>query len=84
MKNVLRIGICDDEEVVYSEMSKYITFYSEQRNIAVESKYYKSGIELIENEDVAGLDILFLDIDMPELDGMKRQTNLISSKGIAK
>lgn len=71
MKNVLRVGICDDEKVIYSEMRKHITFYSEQRKIAVESKYYKSGIELIENEDIANLDILFLDIDMPELDGIE-------------
>lgn len=71
MKNVLRIGVCDDEEVIYKEMSKYITFYSEKKNIAVESKYYNSGIGLIESEDATNLDILFLDIDMPELDGIE-------------
>lgn len=71
MNNVLRIGICDDEKVIYSEMNKYITFYSEQRKIAVKTKYYKSGIELLENEKIIDLDILFLDIDMPELDGIE-------------
>ena len=71
MKNVLRVGVCDDEKVIYSEMNKYITFYSEQRRIAVKTKYYQSGIELIENKDIADLDILFLDIDMPELDGIE-------------
>ena len=55
MNNVLRIGICDDEKVIYSEMNKYITFYSEQRKIAVKTKYYKSGIELLENEKIIDL-----------------------------
>ena len=71
MKNVLRVGVCDDEKVICSEMNKHITFYSEQRKISVETKYYQSGIELIENKDIADLDILFLDIDMPQLDGIE-------------
>lgn len=84
MKNVLRVGVCDDEKVIYSEMNKHITFYSEQRDISVETKYYQSGIELIENKDIADLDILFLDIDMPELDGIETAYKLNKFKNSCK
>lgn len=71
MQEMLRIGICDDEEVVNSRMEQLMDAYGEKNHIAMEYQYYQSGIKLIESEKISDMDILFLDIDMPELDGIE-------------
>lgn len=71
MQNTLKIGICDDEKVDYNELKKCIADYSKQTGISFKLSYYKSGVELIGCNDINNLDILFLDIDMPELDGIE-------------
>lgn len=70
MQEKLRIGVCDDEKVIHTIMETIIGAYEQERNIDVDVTYYMSGVELLENQEILDLDILFLDIEMPELDGV--------------
>ena len=71
MQGILRVGICDDEEVIYNKMNRLMITYGEQKKLSMRVQYYSSGSRLLESKDIAELDIIFLDIDMPELDGIE-------------
>ncbi|MBQ9983811.1 MAG: response regulator transcription factor [Lachnospiraceae bacterium] len=80
MVNNLRIGICDDEEVVHRIMKQFIYTYSKEKSVAVDVISYTSGISLTDSIDVFNLDVLFLDIDMPRLDGIETAHRLNETK----
>lgn len=71
MKEKLRIGICDDIEVVHDTMKKLIYTYAQENDFTVEVMSYISGVDLIKSQDISRLDVLFLDIEMPGLDGVE-------------
>ncbi len=68
---MLVIGICDDEKMVFVEMQKYIERYAQQRGLEYRLLYYSSGQELLASYMAEQLNLLFLDIDMPEMDGIQ-------------
>lgn len=61
----MRIGICDDEQ----EVRELIAEKVQKQYPAEEVKVYPSGKEVLEETQIP--DILFLDIQMPELNGME-------------
>ena len=65
--STLHVGICDDEPVMVNILEQMIL----QCNCHMEMKLYKfySGKELLVSKDI--LDLVFLDIEMPELDGIE-------------
>lgn len=71
MGNILRIGICDDDSCIHVEVEKYINQYSKMNDITCVSRHFVSGKELLTFFKTDSLDILFLDIDMPEMDGIE-------------
>lgn len=71
MKNILRIGVCDDEKVVHDMMIKIVETYAQEKALDIYITNYMSGQALIDSQDIAKLDALFLDIEMPELDGVE-------------
>ncbi len=71
MKDSLTIGICDDEVLIFEKMTGSITQYAKENQIKIDVRYYSSGVALLQRNDTEELDILFLDIDMPELDGIE-------------
>lgn len=68
---MLNVAFCDDDKcfldsvlpIIYREFKKY--------NVNIQIKQYQSGQELIEDfeEKVSYSDIIFLDIDMPQMNG---------------
>lgn len=66
---MIYIGICDDEREVALELQEYIEKELSKRNVQWESRIFLSGEELL--KEVEGFSIVFLDIEMPGLDGIE-------------
>ena len=66
----LRIAICDDEsqicEVMRDKLQKY--YSGEHINLSIQT--FRSGKKVLES-DLDQIDVLFLDVDMPEINGLK-------------
>lgn len=75
----LRIGICDDEKYVHSTMKKIVNEYIKYNSDDIEIVDFYSGNEIINYTN--NLDIIFMDIDMPEKDGIETSQKL-RKKGV--
>lgn len=67
MIDKVNIAICDDEEQARKDLADKINLILEQEDLVYELFYYSTGYELLECID--DMQIVFLDMDMPELDG---------------
>lgn len=75
---MINIGICDDEMGIRVFLDCVVSDYFIKKGLLFEVKKYATGTELLESSDE--LDLLFLDITMPGLDGIEtgkkfRETN---------
>lgn len=66
---MLQIAICDDVVEQTHTLQQYIREYCESNNAEYRLYIYTTGAELL--ADVEKLDIIFLDIGMPNLDGIE-------------
>ena len=66
----MRIGICDDQKEIREILTDKVKKYYPAEDIAV----YSSGEELLAARKLP--DILFLDVQMPEKDGMETAREL--------
>lgn len=66
---MLSIAVCDDEILECSQIAGKIKLTLEERNVPVQIRQFHSGKELLQASEQ--FDIVFLDIIMKELDGMK-------------
>lgn len=62
------IGICDDEMTAVSQIENIVTDYLERVKKEATVLLFQNGKELLEH--VEELNVLFLDIEMPKLDGI--------------
>lgn len=65
----IKIGICDDIPAAIGQIEHVINKYMEQSGTELEIHTFLSGKEVLEKIDM--IDILFLDIEMPEMDGIE-------------
>ncbi len=63
------IGICDDQSIILEELEQIITEIAERWNYSWEIKTFLKGEDMLEQAE--GLDIAFLDIEMPIMDGIE-------------
>lgn len=63
------IGICDDQKEVAFELSEVVQSIQKSWNCEWDVRLYTSGEELL--KEINGIDIVFLDIEMPEIDGIE-------------
>lgn len=65
----LMIGICDDEQIICNQLENIVRSCIQKLNFEADIILFNSGNELIEK--VPELDIVFLDINMPDMDGIE-------------
>lgn len=65
---MIRIAICDDQTIFIEQLETLLTHYSKEQDLPLNIDCYTDGTMLLAAEDM--YELIFLDIDMPELDGM--------------
>ncbi len=73
MIDKVKIAICDDEEQARNDLADEIILILEEEDIAYEIFCFSAGNELLEY--INDMQIVFLDMDMPELDGAVGETS---------
>lgn len=66
---MLRVGICDDEPLIIEALRRSILEIADTNGWEISISCFESGKALLEAVDT--LEAVFLDIDMPELDGIE-------------
>ena len=66
---MFRIAVCDDEKTYLDNIQDAITRWSEERNVAIDIAAFDNGDSLLEHLKTEKLDMVFLDIMMPRMDG---------------
>lgn len=69
MSACINVAICDDEAWVHDEVIGHLKRYSQENHCQIQTKSYLSSSELLSSLDE--MDILFLDIEMPGMDGIE-------------
>lgn len=69
-ENMLKIGICDDSKIFLICAEKLIRKWSDERRIPVKIYPFNNGDKLVAANTEERLDIIFLDIIMPLLNGV--------------
>ena len=65
----MRILLCDDDTLVLEQLKKLLEYFFENVHVKIpEIVSYTSGEELLKDKDQK--DIVFLDIEMPGVDGI--------------
>lgn len=78
----MTIGICDDLAAARDELHDMIENYCQKNQIKMELKRFQNGEEVL--ADMNCLDILFLDIEMPGMDGIEVGRRILREKGNCK
>lgn len=63
----MKIAICDDDNVFVNNFSRMLKSFCTSNNIEYNADFFASGREILEN--YFEYDIIFLDIDMPKING---------------
>jgi len=64
----MRIAICDDERIIQEIVKQKCDEYLKGRDISYNIVMFRNGVELVKYKE--DIDIIFLDIEMPEVDGL--------------
>lgn len=66
---MIRIGLVDDDQEHLRLMRNYLAQYEREEGVAFQITEFRDGLNFVEDYD-GQLDIVFLDIEMPHMDGM--------------
>ena len=77
---MLRVAICDDNNVFVNKMSQAVkSEFTRQNNEDIELETYVSSELMFQHHLIKPFDVIFLDIDMPELDGFQLAAKISGS-----
>lgn len=79
---MLKIGICDDEQIVSEILKRKVEICLREAGVQAEITLFSQGQDLLETGE--DLDILFLDIEMPEMDGIEVGKNCVKRETTVK
>ena len=69
---MLQIAICDDEQFYREKIRRLLENYLKEHDLSYEISLFLSGEEFLENgENAVRYDIVFMDINMNEMDGIQ-------------
>ena len=75
---MIRIAICDDEKHMSDHIRSFVSDFFRKKNREISLRMFSSGEELLSYN--GQIDILFLDIQMKEMDGMETARKLRADK----
>ncbi len=75
---MIRIAVCDDDSRELEYLSEYIKRFMKEKNIEADIFAAADPKELVAYIEKKNIDILFLDIDMPEINGMEIAEKYVS------
>ncbi|MBQ8316287.1 MAG: response regulator transcription factor [Lachnospiraceae bacterium] len=81
----MRIGICDDEKHARMEVRKRCELYFNENKIEHDYIEFESGEAVLAysaKQDSASIDLLFLDVEMEGLDGIRLKEQLLRQRAI--
>lgn len=84
-ETMFRIGICDDSSIDRGRIKEISGEYMSGRGISHEFVEFTKGEELVEyckNPDAGEINLLFLDIEMEEMDGIKVKDKMVNESGV--
>ncbi len=70
MENMIRIAVVDDEEVFVQTIANRIRVILNNANVNFELQSFTNGTALLEKCNCSHFNLVFLDIDMPEVTGI--------------
>lgn len=76
---MIRIAICDNERKDLDKTSDIVQSWSDENGIEIELYQFENGDDLLSQSSVCHMDIVFLDIIMPMLNGMDTAKELRKS-----
>lgn len=69
---MVRVGICDDEMMLLEKLNQFVQMCYARNQIFARVDTFKNGQQLLyEIEDGGRFDLVLLDIEMPQMDGME-------------
>ena len=68
---MIRVAVCDDEVHILKELSQQIEAAFQKRSLQVFLRSFNQAEELLREWDTEAFDVLFLDIEMPNMDGVE-------------
>lgn len=76
----LQIAVCDDEAYVHDTMRSLLESYTQMKGVNCEVSHFHSAQELLQSDREP--DLLFLDIDMPDMDGIEA-AHILNARGMS-
>ena len=73
---MIHVAIVDDEETERDRLSSLLLKYSEEKDIPFELTGYRNGILFLTDYPSHHFDLVFLDVDMPTMDGLATAKSL--------
>ena len=67
---MFRIGVCDDEAYFRKDLKKRLKAYFESKQFKSEIIFFERGRDLLKVAEKKPFDLAFLDIEMPDMDGV--------------